>query len=73
MQTLKWKVLEHDALHIRVQAEFSMPEMISVGSSKDTLAIEIKDYRLFKSSITGKAVELWSFETGTPEFTVTIE
>ena len=50
-----------------------MPEMISTGSTKDTLSIEIKDYRLFKSSITGKAVELKSFETGKPEFKVTIE
>ena len=66
-------MLEHNANLIKVQAEFTMPEMISAGSTKDTLSIEIKDYRLFKSSITGKAVELKSFKTGKPEFKVTIE
>ena len=73
VQTLSWKVLEHDALHIQVQVEFSQPQMISAWMIKDKVTIEFTDYRIFKSKVTGKPVELQSFEGWTPQFTVTIE
>ena len=47
--------------------------MISAWMVKDKVTIEFTDYRIFKSKVTGKPVELKSFEGWTPEFSVTIE